>query len=60
VREYASESTSTLKAELFRSCKRRKFIGQSKVKICKLWSQNFEFLGQKIGCPSYNELLINV
>jgi len=28
--------------------KRRKFIGQNKVKICKLRSQNFKFLGQKL------------
>jgi len=32
--------------------KRRKLIGQNKVKICKLWSQNFKFLDQKIVCPS--------
>ena len=36
VRKYASGLTSTPKAELFYSCKRRKFIGQNKVKICKL------------------------
>ena len=29
-------NTSTPKAELFCSCKRRKFIGQNTVKICKL------------------------
>jgi len=36
VHEYASELTTTHKAELVCSCKCRKFIGQ------------------KIGCPSYN------
>jgi len=36
VHEYASGLTSTPKADLFSSCKRRKFIGQNKVKICKL------------------------
>jgi len=36
VHEYASGLTSTPKAELFCSCKRRKFIGQNKVIICKL------------------------
>jgi len=34
--EYDSELATTPKAELFCSCKRRKFIGQSNVKICKL------------------------
>jgi len=53
VHEYTSALTSTPKAELFCSCKRRKFIGQNKAKICKLESQNFKFLGQKIGCPTY-------
>jgi len=52
VHEYASGLTSTPKAELFCSCKRRKFRGQNKVKIDKLLSQNFKFLGQKIGCLS--------
>ena len=33
VHKYASRLTSTLQAELFCSCKRRKFIGQNKVKI---------------------------
>jgi len=41
VHEYAFGLTSTPKAELFCSSKRRKFIGQNKVKICKLQSQNF-------------------
>ena len=50
--EYASGLTTTPKAELFCNCKPRKFIGQHKVKIFKLQSQNFKFLGQKIGCPS--------
>jgi len=36
VHEYASGLTSILEAELFCSCKRRKFIGEIKVKICKL------------------------
>jgi len=36
VHEYASGLNSTPKAELFCSCKRRKFIGQNKVKISKL------------------------
>jgi len=36
VHEYASGLTSTPKAELFCSCKHRKFILQNKVKICKL------------------------
>jgi len=31
--EYASGLTSTPKGKLFCSCKRRKFIGQKKVKI---------------------------
>jgi len=53
VHEYASGLTSTPKAELFCSCKRRKFIGQNKVKICKLQSQNFKPLGQKVGCPNH-------
>jgi len=35
VDEYASGLTSTPKAELFGSCKRRKFIDQNKVKIFK-------------------------
>jgi len=48
VHKYAT----TPKAELFCSCKRRKFVGQNKVKICKLQSQSFKLLGQKIGCPS--------
>ena len=52
--ENASGLTSTPKAELFCSCKGRKFIGQNKVNICKLLSQNFTFLGQNIGCPTYN------
>jgi len=47
VHEYASGLTSTPAAELFCCCKRRKFIGQNKVKI-------FKFLGQKIGYPSDN------
>jgi len=36
--EYASELTTTPKAELFCSCKRRKIIGQNQnnIKICKL------------------------
>ena len=38
------------------SWKRRKLIGQNKVKICKLYSQNFTFLGQKIGCRSNDRL----
>jgi len=54
VHEYSSGLTSTPKAELFCSCKRRNFIGQNKVKMCKLQSQNFEFLDQKIGCPIYD------
>jgi len=57
VHEYASGLTSTSKAEFFCSCKRRQFIGQNKIKMCKLQSQNYTFLGQKIGCPSYNALL---
>jgi len=36
VHKYASGLTSTSKAELSCSCKCRKFIGQNKVKICKL------------------------
>jgi len=36
VHEYTSGLTSTSKAELFCSCKRRKFIAQNKVKTCKL------------------------
>jgi len=36
VHEYTSGLTSTPKAELFCSCKCRKFIGQNKVKICEL------------------------
>jgi len=36
VHQYVSGLTSTPKAELFCSCKRRKFIGRNKVKICKL------------------------
>jgi len=35
VHEYISGLTSAPKAELFCSCKCRKFIGQNKVKICK-------------------------
>jgi len=42
VHECDSELTSTPKAELFCSCKRRKFIGQ-----------NFKFLSQKLGCPTH-------
>jgi len=52
VHECTSGLTSTPKAELFCSYKRWKFIGQNKVKICKLESQNLKFLGQKIGCPN--------
>jgi len=39
-----------------------KILGQNKVKICELYSQNFVFLGQKIGCPSDGtvELPLNV
>jgi len=55
VYECAFGLTSTPKAELFCSCKRRKFVDQNKVKIWKLWSQNFKFLGQKIGCPTHNK-----
>ena len=51
--EYASKLTTTPKAELFYSCKRRKLIGQNEVKINKLLSQNFNFLSQKISFPSY-------
>jgi len=40
VHEYVSGLTSTPKDERFCSCKRRKFIGQNKVKICKLYSQH--------------------
>jgi len=36
VHEYASDLTITTKAELLCSCKSRKFIGQSKVKLRKL------------------------
>jgi len=36
VHEFVSGLTSTPKAEIFCSSKRRKFIGQNKVKICKL------------------------
>jgi len=36
VHEYASGLTSTPKAELLCSCKLKKFIGQSKIKICRL------------------------
>jgi len=32
-------------------------IGQNKAKICNIGSQNFTFLGQKIGCPSNKETL---
>jgi len=35
--------TSTPMAELVCSCKCWKFIGQNKVKICKLWSLYFKF-----------------
>ena len=52
--EYASGLTSTPTAEFFCSCKRRKFIGQNKVKIRQILSQNFKFLGPKIGCPNHN------
>jgi len=48
VHEYASGLTSTPKAELFCSCKRRKFVGQNKVNIFELYSQNVKFLGQKL------------
>jgi len=48
VHEYAYELTSPPTAELFCSCKRQKFIGQNKAKICKLRSQNFKLLGQKL------------
>jgi len=37
VHEYASGLTSTPKAELFCNCKRRKFIGQNKVKILRFY-----------------------
>jgi len=33
-------------------------ICQNKVKICKLYSQNFKFSGQKIGCPSHHPTLL--
>ena len=46
--EYAFGLTSTPKAEIFYSSKRRKFIVQNKVKISKLQSQNFTFLAQKL------------
>ena len=48
----ASALTSAPKAELLCSFKCRKFIGQNKVKICNLLSQNFKFLSQKICCPT--------
>jgi len=47
VHEYASGLTSTPKAELFCSCKRRKIIGQNKVKICKIYSQNLQIIESK-------------
>jgi len=28
--------------------------------MCKLWSQNFQFLGQKIGRPNDNKTEMNV
>jgi len=31
-------------------------IGRSKVKIYKLWSQNFQFLGQKLVAPSHQSI----
>jgi len=54
VHEHASGLTSTPKAELFCRCKRRKFIGQNKVKMFKFQSQSFTFSGQKIGSPRYD------
>jgi len=54
VHEYLSELTSTPHAELFCTCKRRKFIDQHQVKMCTLSSQNYMFLVEKIGCPSYD------
>ena len=40
------------------NCKRRKLIGQNKVKICELQSQSFRFSSQKIGCPIYDKRYI--
>jgi len=39
--EYVSGLTSTPKAELFCNCKRRKCIGQNKVKIYVFRSENW-------------------
>ena len=55
--EYDFGLTSTPKAELFCCCKPRKCIDENRVKICNLWSQNFTFLRQKIGCPKSVNLL---
>jgi len=35
-------------------------IGQNKVKICKLWSQKFKFLDQRVGCPSYEFVRVGI
>jgi len=59
VHGYVSGLTSTPKTELFCSCKRRKFIGQNKVKIFKLLSQNFKFLGQKLVAVVMSILLMS-
>jgi len=48
VHQDVSQLTSTLKAEFFYSCKRRKFIGQNKVKMCKLQTQNLKSLVKKL------------
>jgi len=55
VQKYASGLPQRLRLNHFAVAKRRNFIGQNKVKICKLSSQNFKFSGKKFGCPTHNQ-----
>ena len=38
----------------FAQLQAHELIGQNKVKICKILSQNFEIFRSKLGCPSYH------
>jgi len=58
--EYAFEFAKTLKAQWYCSCKRRKFVSQDTVKICKLQSHNFKISGQTISCLTDLPLAVHI
>ena len=39
----------------FAQLQAHELIGQNKVKICKILSQNLKIFRSKIGCPTYNK-----